>query len=174
MVVVAAALAAPVFVPAAARALAISAAFISPGSGSSSSATYSISGGTGLTAPGHSTSQHFVIESGPGATAPAPTVNPPPRDAAAGFLVSLPRPNPFTSQTTLSFQLPRASEVTLRLYSPLGRLEREIRLGAQSAGTGLIRWDGRNDAGERAAAGIYFFRFDAGPDHRDGRIVLLR
>ena len=171
------ALAGPGFGPRAAHeahAMTVTGGFVGPGSGSSSSSSHSIAGGTGFPAPGSSASAHYVLDSGPGAVRPAPAVTPPPRESTAGFVVSTPRPNPFTSQTALSFQLPRAAEVTLRLYSLPGRLVREIRLGSQSAGAGIVRWDGRDDAGRAMAAGVYFFRFEAGPDHRDGRTVLIR
>jgi len=81
-------------------------------------------------------------------------------------------PNPFHTTTTLIYDLPRAACVTLRVYDLSGRRVRALVAGdTQSAGRHVATWDGRNDAGESIAPGLYFARLEAA-GARDVRRVL--
>jgi hypothetical protein len=73
-------------------------------------------------------------------------------------------PNPFTTETgtTLPVTLTAAQDARLVVTDMLGRTVRTLLLGMQPAGTRLIAWDGRNDAGESVPAGTYLYRFEAG------------
>jgi T5SS/PEP-CTERM-associated repeat protein len=83
-------------------------------------------------------------------------------------------PNPFRSSTTIQFDLPEGREVTLRIYDVQGRLVRtlldEVRY---EPGTHRATWLGDDDRGRRSAAGIYFYRVEAGRDRQVRRIVKL-
>ena len=87
-------------------------------------------------------------------------------------------PNPFNPETWIPYQLSKASDVRVLIYSVNGALVRTLALGHQSAGTYRSRsraayWDGRNDFGERVASGVYFYTFTAG-DFRATRKMLIR
>jgi hypothetical protein len=98
--------------------------------------------------------------------APAAAVVP----GVAGFAFAAPSPNPFTARTTLAFELPSEGAVTLRVYDVRGRRVRTLLAGANLvAGRHVAIWDGREDAGGRAAPGVYFARLEAG-----GRTVARR
>ena len=72
-------------------------------------------------------------------------------------------PNPFHSRTLFAYDLPQRSRVTLRVYDVSGRVVRSLVSSAeQDAGRYSLEWDGRDDAGGAAAAGLYFVRLDAG------------
>lgn len=66
-------------------------------------------------------------------------------------------PNPFRGAARLSFYLPEAGEVALRIYDLSGRLVRTMVDGAVTAGVQEVVWDGATDAGRRAGAGLYFY-----------------
>jgi len=70
-------------------------------------------------------------------------------------------PNPFADRTTLSYTLPSASPVHLRVYSATGRLVRVLLSGVLPAGRHALTWDGRDEQQRRLGRGIYFFRFES-------------
>jgi hypothetical protein len=42
------------------------------------------------------------------------------------------------------------------------------------SGAGAVRWDGRDDAGRRAASGVYFLSLETGTATATAKVVLLR
>jgi hypothetical protein len=84
------------------------------------------------------------------------------------------QPSPFVARTTLAFQLPQASRVSLRVFDVGGRLVRTLADGAMlQAGTHSYEWDGTGD-GALAASGLYFVRLDAGGRTETVRTVRMR
>ncbi len=81
-------------------------------------------------------------------------------------------PSPFRDQTVLRFTLSRPGSVALRVFDVDGRMVRTLRQGACAAGEHDVAWDGRNDEGQRVAAGVYFCRL-AGPGGGQERQVVL-
>jgi predicted lipoprotein with Yx(FWY)xxD motif len=72
-------------------------------------------------------------------------------------------PNPFNPETMIPYQLAEASLATIEIYDANGQLVRMLSLGRKDANFYLTRneaayWDGRNEAGEKVASGIYFYR----------------
>jgi len=67
-------------------------------------------------------------------------------------------PNPFNPSTLISFQLPVNSEVKIAIYSITGQRVRELVNGEMAAGVQTVYWDGRDQAGEVVAAGMYLCR----------------
>ncbi len=68
------------------------------------------------------------------------------------------RPNP-SRGPELVFQLPRAQTGTLAVLDAQGRVVRTlVREAPFAAGRSVVSWDGRDDAGDPAAPGLYFAR----------------
>jgi len=84
------------------------------------------------------------------------------------------RPNPFVSETEISFSQPTAGPASLRLFDVTGRLVRTLHEGSANAGPQRLRWDGRDDRGRTVGVGIYFVRLTAGGLVRTERILRLR
>ncbi len=84
------------------------------------------------------------------------------------------RPNPTASRTTLSFTVPSAGHVTLRLYGVDGRLVRNLLDESIAAGAHRIDWDGLGERGAKVAPGVYFARMQAADRELKQRIILLR
>ena len=87
-------------------------------------------------------------------------------------------PNPFNPETWIPYQLAKPAKVSLTIFNMRGIVVREITLGHQSAGmyrsrSRAIHWDGRNEIGERAASGVYFYMLKAG-DYTATRKMLIR
>jgi hypothetical protein len=61
------------------------------------------------------------------------------------------------------------------VFDASGRLVRSLASGVFPAGIRSVTWDGRNDRGERAGAGVYFVRLAWGGQSRESaRVTLLR
>jgi len=65
-------------------------------------------------------------------------------------------PNPFNPATTIRYQLPSDSRVTLRVYDLLGRVVQTLAEGVQEAGYKQLSWNASN-----FASGLYFYRLEA-------------
>jgi hypothetical protein len=84
------------------------------------------------------------------------------------------RPNPFNPVTTIDYGLAVPGHVTLRVYDLAGRLVRTVVDAKRGAGGHTAMWDGRSDAGDRAASGVYFIRMEAPGYRASERLVLLK
>jgi hypothetical protein len=88
--------------------------------------------------------------------------------------VSAPRPNPFTSRTTVPFYLAEDSEVEVQIYDVLGRRIRTLAAGCLVTGDHVLEWDGRIESGSRAASGAYVARIRAGGEELTRTLLLIR
>ncbi len=70
-------------------------------------------------------------------------------------------PNPFNPITTIKYQLPEESYVTLKIYNLLGQEVRNLVDNIQKAGYNSIEWDGKNNSGTNVSSGIYIYKLDA-------------
>jgi flagellar hook assembly protein FlgD len=75
-----------------------------------------------------------------------------------GLRLSQSHPNPFSFETTIGYELSGKGRAHLAIYDAAGRLVRVLADGDQLGGVHSAVWDGRNDRGGRAAAGVYFYR----------------
>jgi hypothetical protein len=87
---------------------------------------------------------------------------PPPPPATTAFLAPHPQPA-FGGSVAFPFELATAAaDVQLVIHDSRGRAVRRFDLGSLAAGSyrgsNLLRWDGRDDAGRRSAAGVYWAR----------------
>ncbi len=83
-------------------------------------------------------------------------------------------PNPFNPYTTIRFGLKERSPVSLRIYDTAGRLVRALVDEPRAAGDFDEAWDGRDDTGDRVAAGVYFCRLKVRGISQTRKMVLLR
>ena len=75
--------------------------------------------------------------------------------------------NPARGQAALSFRTATPGQVAARVFDARGALTRTLIDGFRQAGPQTIVWDGRDDRGRNAPAGVYFVRIDT----KDGRAV---
>jgi flagellar hook assembly protein FlgD len=67
-------------------------------------------------------------------------------------------PNPTAAATSINFGLSGDESVDLGIYDARGRLVRRLVHGATPAGVHHTMWDGRDERGQMAGAGVYFCR----------------
>lgn len=83
-------------------------------------------------------------------------------------------PNPAGEATSLSFALATASDVSVEVFRADGARVARLFDGTLDAGSHQLAWSGRNDAGDRLAAGVYWARLSVDSMARaTQRIVLL-
>jgi len=80
-------------------------------------------------------------------------------------------PNPFLGRTILTYSLEAAGPARLSIFDVAGRSVRRLLEGEQPAGTGVLSWDGRDEAGRPVPSGIYFCRLVAGERERVRRLI---
>lgn len=71
------------------------------------------------------------------------------------------QPNPFNPSTTVRFELARTAHARVGVYDLSGRLVRTLVDESRPAGAQTVVWDGRDDAGQPAASGVYLVRMAA-------------
>ncbi len=97
------------------------------------------------------------------------------RDAAssttrpAGFELGEPFPNPFNPVTRIPYLLHRPTYVQVRVYSLLGRLLIDQKLGTLPSGQHVVSVDG-----SRWATGVYLVEFLAGEERDVKKVMLLK
>ena len=67
-------------------------------------------------------------------------------------------PNPFNPITTLRYDLPENSMVTITIYDMVGREVHTIMNEVQNAGYKSIVWDATNNYDQAVSAGIYIYQ----------------
>ena len=88
-------------------------------------------------------------------------------------------PNPFNPETWIPYQLAKATDVSVSIYSVNGALVRTLVLGHQAAGVYQSKsqaayWDGRNELGEQVASGVYFYTLTAGDFSATGKMLVRK
>lgn len=84
------------------------------------------------------------------------------------------QPNPFRSSSIIRFDLLEASDVRLGVFDAQGRAVRRLLSGAhRMPGSYSLVWDGRDDRGREAPAGIYFYRLENGNTARSARVARI-
>ncbi|WP_456427235.1 S8 family serine peptidase [Rhodocaloribacter sp.] len=83
-------------------------------------------------------------------------------------------PNPFNPTTLISYTLPEAGHVTLKVYDLLGREVRTLVDGFQAEGLRTVAWDATGNAGERLPSGTYLYRLDAGRFTATRQMTLIK
>ncbi|MCY4404696.1 MAG: FG-GAP-like repeat-containing protein [Candidatus Poribacteria bacterium] len=88
-------------------------------------------------------------------------------------------PNPFNPETWIPYQLAEDSQVTIRIYNPAGQIVRTLFSEHQTKGFYIGRrnaayWDGKNELGEAASSGLYFYELATSNKTYTKRLVILK
>jgi hypothetical protein len=83
-------------------------------------------------------------------------------------------PNPFNPVTTLRYDLPEQSDVTITIYNMLGRKVKTLVNSTQDAGFKSVIWDATNYQGNPVSAGVYLYKIQAGEYISTKKMVLLK
>ena len=83
-------------------------------------------------------------------------------------------PNPFNPTTTISYDLPKWSQVTLGIYDLLGKQIKTLVNQSQDAGNKIAVWDGTDNLGRQVSAGVYLYQIKAGEFTQTRKMLLLK
>lgn len=83
-------------------------------------------------------------------------------------------PNPFNPSTTIEFNIPNASFVSLKVYDAAGKEIRTLVNTNKSAGLNTVVWNGKNNSGRSVASGMFFYRLSAGKNVAVNKMILLK
>lgn len=83
-------------------------------------------------------------------------------------------PNPFNPSTSIRFEVPERSDVSIKIYNVTGQLIRTLAERSYSAGQHEISWDGKNVAGKVVSSGTYVVKLVSGSFIQTRKMVLLR
>jgi hypothetical protein len=82
-------------------------------------------------------------------------------------------PNPFNAGTVMSFNLKDEAAWSLVVYNIAGQTVREFS-GHNGSGTVSVAWDGRDNAGNSASSGVYFYRVTANGFNATKKMTLVK
>ncbi len=89
--------------------------------------------------------------------------------AAGTFVLESAYPNPFSSKTTIGFELPTAQDVSLVVYDVLGREVAVLVDGTRQAGPQSVEFDAAN-----LPSGVYVYRLEAGATQLSQQFTIVR
>jgi hypothetical protein len=78
-------------------------------------------------------------------------------------------PNPFNPNTTIEFDLPKISQVSLRIYNILGEEVATLVSERLSAGSYSYNWDA-----SKLASGVYIYRLEVQGFVQNRKMILIR
>ena len=83
-------------------------------------------------------------------------------------------PNPFNPITTIKYETPKISDVTIKVFNILGQEIKTFTYKDQLPGSYEIIWDGINNYGTLVSSGIYLYHFQASEFIQVKKMVFLR
>ena len=91
-----------------------------------------------------------------------------------GFNLEQNYPNPFNPITTISYDLPEESLVSLSIYNLMGKQVKTLVNYSQDAGKRIAVWDGTDKLGRQVSAGVYLYRIQAGEFSQTRKMLFLK
>jgi hypothetical protein len=84
-------------------------------------------------------------------------------------------PNPFNPNCTIKFTLPKAGNVSLKIYNVRGELVRTLLdEAAYPVGESRIVWEGDNNQGGKVASGVYFYEVRSNGQIKIDKMALVK
>ena len=83
-------------------------------------------------------------------------------------------PNPFNSSTTVHYDIPEPSKVSISIYDILGNEVIQLIKSDQHYGYKKIVWDGKNSKGISVSPGVYFYKAELGPLIETKKMTLIK
>ncbi len=83
-------------------------------------------------------------------------------------------PNPFNPATTIAYDLPSDSAVSIVIYDALGQEIRRLVTEQKAAGRYTIQWDALDNLGRGVGSGVYIAKVEAGQFTASQKMLLLK
>lgn len=92
-----------------------------------------------------------------------------PLSKPGSFSLSQNYPNPFNPATTINYQIPSITKVTLKIYDILGREVGTLVNEVKNPGKYAVQFNA-----DKLSAGIYFYKFQAGNYAESKKMILVK
>ena len=83
-------------------------------------------------------------------------------------------PNPFNPRTTISYELPADTDVSIVIYDAIGQEIRQLVSQHYTAGRYSVQWDAKDHMGRSVGSGVYIAKILAGPNTATQKMLLLK
>ncbi len=84
-------------------------------------------------------------------------------------------PNPFNPTTTIKYQLPKQTNVSIDIFNILGqKINSLLKNKQKEAGYFQVKWDGTNYSGKKVATGLYFLQLSTKEFSKAVKMILQR
>jgi flagellar hook capping protein FlgD len=83
-------------------------------------------------------------------------------------------PNPFNPVTTIDFDLPARSYVTIDIFNALGQKVSTLIDTYKPAGSHSVTWEGKDNSGQYVSTGFYFYRIQTDDYEQSRKMLLLK
>ncbi|UCE06792.1 MAG: T9SS type A sorting domain-containing protein, partial [bacterium] len=90
------------------------------------------------------------------------------------FMLHQNYPNPFNPETLISFQLPEARNVSLKVYNVLGAEICTLLNEKKGGGQHQVIWNGKDNLGQETPSGVYFIKIVAGDYRMIRKMIKIR
>ncbi|HCN24370.1 MAG TPA: hypothetical protein DIS65_03250, partial [Candidatus Marinimicrobia bacterium] len=83
-------------------------------------------------------------------------------------------PNPFNPVTTITYELPQESYISLEVYNMKGQQVTSLASKGQKAGKYTVQWDGTDLYGNKVSSGIYLYKLETSDFTNIRKMVLMK
>ncbi len=83
-------------------------------------------------------------------------------------------PNPFNPSTEIKWSIPRAGDLSIKVFNVRGELVKTLVDGTVSVTSGTELWNGLNDSGAQVASGVYFYEVRSGSNVVVNKMALVK
>ncbi|MDP3114659.1 MAG: T9SS type A sorting domain-containing protein [Candidatus Cloacimonadaceae bacterium] len=83
-------------------------------------------------------------------------------------------PNPFNPETSISYTLPIAGHVSLKIYNSRGQLIQILVDEVRGAGKHIVVWNGKDSSQRSVSSGLYLCRIANDGKHAAKKMLLLK
>ena len=83
-------------------------------------------------------------------------------------------PNPFNPVTSLSYDLPEDSFVSVIIYDILGNVINDLVKSKQTSGFKFVQWNATDNQGQPVSTGVYFYSIEAGDFKQTKKMIFLK
>jgi choice-of-anchor B domain-containing protein len=80
-------------------------------------------------------------------------------------------PNPFTTFTTIEYDVPSTQNVVLKIFNIRGQIVKTLVNEDKSPGYYSVVWDGTNDSGDAVSSGVYFCQMHTPKNPNGGQFI---
>ncbi len=83
-------------------------------------------------------------------------------------------PNPFNPSTTIRYSLSSPQKIYIRIYDVSGQLVKDIIEEHKQAGEYNVKWNGKNNSGQRVSSGVYYYQMTVGNETQAKKMILIK